>query len=196
MTENIQPVVISLIPNVDAPEAIEFFRHLGICITVWAFIDRRLYQIFHHTTGFEQKQSALIFYGDRTFSRRLRLVDRAIKAAWTKERHAQEWRPLHDQIVALSHTRNILAHQPTLRLATAKDGKPFDIYSIHIEPYERILNGDYRGLQGKDQLYIEDLKQHDIEATALESKLCDFAWTIGGWRAEQKSFTSATSPQI
>jgi hypothetical protein len=72
--------------------------------------------------------------------------------------------------VALSHTRNILAHQPTLRLVTAKDGKPFDIYSIHIEPYERLLNDDYPGLQGKDQLYIEDLKRHDIEASPLADK--------------------------
>src|SRR5262249_29180010 len=155
--------------NMDAPEAIEFYRRLGICVTIWAYIDRRLYQIFHHATGFKQNQSALVYYGDRTFGRRLSLVDRAIKLAWTKEQHAQEWKPLHRQVVALSQTRNILAHQPALRLATSRDGKPFDIYSIHIEPYERILRDDY--LQGKDQLYIEDLKQHDVEATALELKL-------------------------
>jgi hypothetical protein len=187
MTENDQPVVISLTPNIDSPEAVEFFRRLGLCITAWAYIDRRLYQIFHHATGFDQKQSALVFYASRAFGNRLRLVDSAVKAAWSRDQYTDEWKPLNNQAVALSHTRNILAHQPALRLGTAKDGKPFDIYSIHIEPYERILNDDYPGLRGKEQLYVEDLIQHDTEATAVESKLHNFAWRMGGWRAAQRS---------
>jgi hypothetical protein len=175
MTDNTGPVSVSLVPNKDAPEAIEFYRWLGICVSVWAHIDRRLYQIFHHATGFEQKQSALVFYASRAFDNRLKIVTRAIRATG---QYVDEWLPLRDQTSALSHTRNIFAHQP-VRHGASKDGKPFNIYSIHIEPYERILNDDYSGLRGKTELYIEDLRQHDAEATALETKLDDFAWRMG-----------------
>ena len=87
----------------------------------------------------------------------------------------------------LSHTRNIFTHQPTKHLGTAKDGKPLDIYSIYIEPYERILNNDYPGLRGKTELDIEDLKQHDHELGELEKTLHDFAWRVGGERAARKT---------
>ena len=36
-------------------------------MSTWAFVDRRLYQIFHRASGIEQKQSATKFYQDRTF---------------------------------------------------------------------------------------------------------------------------------
>lgn len=74
-----------------------------------------------------------------------------------------------------------------MRIGTVRDGKPFDIYSIYIEPYERVLNKKYPGLRNKTDLRIEDLKQHDTEATALESKLHNFPRRMGGWRAVQKS---------
>jgi hypothetical protein len=69
-----RPVVIRVQADPNAPEAIEFYRWLGMCVGNWAFVDRRLYRIFHHATGFEQKQSALIFYRTRPFNQRLRLV--------------------------------------------------------------------------------------------------------------------------
>jgi hypothetical protein len=93
---------------------------------------------------------------------------------------------MHDEIKTLSHTRNIFVHQPTHRLGTAQNGKPLDIYSIHIEPYERILNDEYPGLLGKDRLEIEDLKKHETEVSLLESKLTAFAWHMGGRRAAKK----------
>jgi hypothetical protein len=184
-----QPVVISARTDPNTTEAIEFFRRLGMCVAAWAYVDRRLYQIFHHATGFEQKQSALLFYASRAFNNRLRQVDNAVKAALAKEQYNNEWKPLHDQANDLSHTRNIFAHHPTLRTGTARDGKPFDIYSIHIEPYERVLNNDYPGLRGKDQLSVEDLIQHEGDVEQIESALHNFAWQMGNWRASQKSRT-------
>ncbi len=171
----------------DTPEAIEFYRWLGICVATWAYIDRRLYQIFHHTIGLEQKQSATKFYADRSFKSRLRLVDRELKNALTLSEFNSEWKPLHDETLGLSYTRNIFAHHPTLRIGTARDGKPCDIYYIRIEPYEQILNKDYPGLRGKTELDVEDLRRHDSEVIKLETKLHDFAWRMGGWRAAQKS---------
>src|SRR5262249_5156285 len=147
--------------------------------STWAFVDRRFYQIFHHATGFEQKQSALVYYGNRQFSGHMRMTDRALKMFLSKEEFETEWRPLHKEAQNLSHTRNILAHHPRKRVGTSRDGMALDIYSIHIEPYERVLNDDYPGLRGKDELRVEDLKQHDSELHTLDAKLLNFAWRVG-----------------
>jgi hypothetical protein len=40
-----------------------------------------------------------------------------------------------------------------------------------IEPYERVLNSQYPGLQGKDELTLEDLKGHDKELESMERDL-------------------------
>lgn len=161
MDEN-APVVISLHPDYDAPEAVQFYRWLGICVSTWAFVDRRLYQIFHHASGLEQMQSATQFYKDRSFKSRLRMTDRGLKATFSTDECETEWRPLHDEAKDLSYTRNIFAHHPAKRLGTSKGGQAFDIYSIHIEPYERILNRDYPGLRGKNELAIKDLEEHSV----------------------------------
>jgi hypothetical protein len=189
MGDSPQSISISLHPNPNSKEAIEFYRRLGMCIGSWAFVDRRLYQIFHHATGFEQRQSAFLYYRNRAFNQRLRMVDDAVKIELPKEEFANEWWPLHDESVNLSHTRNIFAHHPTLRVGTSRDGKALDIYSIYVEPYERVLNNDYPGLLGKNQLETEDLVRHELEVAQLESKLCDFAWRMGGRRASKKSDT-------
>jgi hypothetical protein len=180
MADNPPPVVISLHGNLNSSEAIEFYRWIGICVGTWAYIDRRLYQIFHHAVKLDQKQSAFMYYRNRAFNQRLRMVDDAVKMTLSKDEFNREWRPLHDETVDLSHTRNIFAHHPTLRVGTARDGKPFDIYSIYIEPYELVLNNDYPGLRGKKELLVEDLMKHDSEVTLLESALHDFAWRMDG----------------
>src|ERR1044071_1939863 len=91
------PVIISLHQNPDSKEAVEFFRRLGLCVASWAYIDRRLYQLFHHATGFTQEQSAFLFYRNRAFNQRLRLVDDAIKMFLSNGQYVDEWRPLHSE---------------------------------------------------------------------------------------------------
>jgi hypothetical protein len=150
-----------------------------MCVASWANVDRRLYQIFHHATGFEQKQSALLYYRNRAFNQRLRLVDDAVRATLEKEQYEQQWKPIHRETEDLWHTRNIFAHHPTLRSGTSRDGKPFDNFSIYIEPYERILNNDYPGLLGKKRLEVGDLIRHETEVAQLETKLATF--NLGNW---------------
>jgi len=50
MDENAS-VIVSIHAEHDAPEAVQFYRWLGICVLTWAFVDRLLYQIFHHASG-------------------------------------------------------------------------------------------------------------------------------------------------
>lgn len=195
MSDNPYTTIIDAQANPDKPEAIEFYRWLGMCVGAWAFVDRRLYQIFHHSTGLEPSQSAFIFYRNRAFNQRLRLADDAMKMFWPKERYKDEWRPLYDMVEDLSHTRNIFAHHPTIRYATAnQNGTPRDVFLIYIEPYERVLNNDYPGLLGKNALDVDDLKQHDTDLTKLEKQLQDFAWRVGGERAALKTRPANNSP--
>jgi hypothetical protein len=168
------PAVIKLQADPNSKEVTEFYRLLGMCVSSWAFVDRRLYEIFHHAIKLHYKHSAFLYYRNRAFNERLRVVDDALKMALTKEQFENEWRPLRDDIADLSHTRNIFAHHPTLRTGTSKDGKPLDIYTIRIEPYERVLNRDYPGLRGKNELGVEDLMQHESEVGQLEMRLYEF----------------------
>jgi hypothetical protein len=180
------PVVIKQVADPNTPEAVEFFRRLGLCVATWAYLDRRLYQIFHHAIGLDQKQSAFLYYRNRAFNQRLRMVDDALKMFLLPLEYTEQWRPLHNDTVNLSHTRNIFAHHPTVRTGTARNGQALDIYSIYIEPYERVLNNDYPGLRGKMTLEVDDLKEHNTEAEMLVEKLHDFAWLVGGRRASVK----------
>jgi len=187
MSEEPKHVILKAKSDPNSKEAIEFYRWLGMCVSGWAFIDRRLYQIFHHCVRFDQKQSAFLYYRNRAFNQRLRMVDDAAKMFLPVDIYDSEWKPLRTEVENLSHTRNIFAHHPTLRAGISLDGKPLDIYLIYIEPYERALNNDYPGLQGKDMLAVDDLQKHDADIEGLEKSLESFAWRVGGLVAEAKS---------
>lgn len=190
MVKHPEPAIFAIKGDPNDPEAVEFFRRLGMCVCSWAFIDRRLYQIFHHAIGLDQKQSAFIFYRQRAFNNRLRLVDDALRMFLSKEQLQSEWRPLREAVDYMSHVRNLFAHHPPMKRSTVKDEKPFNIYTIHIEPYERVLNSDYPGLpDGKSELDVEDLKEHDAELEQMEQSLHNFAWRVGGLRAASKTFS-------
>lgn len=120
------PAVVTLESDPDSPGAVEFFRFVGLCVCAWAFVDRHLYQIFHHAVGFEQHQSAFVYYRNRAFNNRLRMVDDALKMFLPTEMLQAEWKPLHKQVDDLSHVRNIFAHHPPLRSTTVKDDKPIE----------------------------------------------------------------------
>jgi hypothetical protein len=192
-----QPAIFMLKGDPDDPEAIEFFRRLGMCICSWAFIDRRMYQIFHHATGLKQQQSALFFYLQRAFNSRLRLVDDALRVFLPPHQFQSEWsgwKDLRDALDYLSHVRNIFAHHPPMKRMTTKDGAPFNLYTIHIEPYERLLNSEYPGLpEGKRELGVEDLKEHEAELEKLEQSLHNFAWVVGGLRAAANAVSTSES---
>lgn len=175
MDEPIPPVILTLYPDPDEPALREFFSTLGMCITSWAFVDRRLYEIFRCAFGGTEHQSGLLYYRLRGFRQKLGLVNDTLRTNLPPETFKKHWQPHHERAIQLSHTRNVLAHQPVRRVGTSHNRKPVYTYTIRIEPYERILNRDYPGLLGKDELSVEDLKQHDQEIEKLER---DLRWVI------------------
>jgi len=160
--------ILSLHPAPDEKEAKEFYFALGCCVNAWAFVDRQLYSLAQFSLKMSDKQTSFFFYQNRAFNQRLHFVDSALRMAISKEQFDTLWTPAHDRSKELSNTRNILAHHPAKRTAMAsRDDKPLYIYTIHIEPYERILNREYKGLKGKTELDIDDLKEHLAEVESL-----------------------------
>jgi hypothetical protein len=131
MPEPEVPVVLTMFPDPNEPTMLEFYAVLGQCVSTWAFIDRRLYEIFHKAFGGDHRQSALMFYRQRAFNSRLRLVSDTLRATIPKDVFESRWALLSTRVDALSHTRNVFAHHPAKRTATSKDGKPLYIYTIH-----------------------------------------------------------------
>lgn len=171
-------MLLKFYPDRHEPELVEFYTTLGMCVSSWAFIDRRLYEIFHDALKMDHRQSALLYYRKRAFNQRLLLVNDAVRSLVPANVFSTHWKTLHGRVVDLSHTRNIFAHHPTRRTATSKDGKAVYLYTINIEQYERILNQEYKGLLGKEALGINDLKAHDQELERMER---DLRWFLGAF---------------
>lgn len=168
------PVIVRGVPDPNEPEAMEFYRIVGVCVCDWAFVDRRLYEFFQRASEMGDRQSALMYYRQRAFNQRLRLVDDAAKSYLSRANYDAHWRRLRQEAEDLAHTRNIFAHHPVRRTATSSDGKPLYIYEFHIEPYERVLNNNYPGLKGKTELGLDDLRRHNLAVMALEKALRRF----------------------
>jgi len=170
------PVIIKLHPKPEEylEAEIKFFYTLGTCVNRWAFLDRQLYRLCRFALRSDARQTAFFYYSQRAFNHRLQYVSDALKTVLPLERFENEWRPLHNKIVGLARTRNIFAHHPAKRLGTSDGEKAVYIYSIHIEPYERVLNRDYQGLRGKKELLLTDLEEHAIAVDNLEGELRAF----------------------
>jgi hypothetical protein len=171
-------VIIKAHPDPDEPEMIDFFYWLGNCVNHWAYVDRQLFYICRFTLRTDDRRAALIYYRDRSFEGRLRFVEEALRGLVDPSIFAHFWKPLRKDARALAATRNILAHHPAMRYAAAKDGKPYYEWSIHIEPYERLLGREYPGLMGKDAIRVDDLKAHVDAVEKLYSRLSDFLYKV------------------
>jgi hypothetical protein len=177
---NETPVIIKLHPEpeeyVEAETA--FLRAVGLCITQWAFVDRFLFRLFRRGLGAQTQRAAIIYYDQHSMSQKLRQVDALLNVLLAgeaqKELH-EWWETLRKQINELLPTRNIVAHQPVRRLGTSDGKKAVYIYGIHIEPYQRYLKKQHKGMKGKDALVTEDLIAHSEKAEELAGELAVFA---------------------
>jgi hypothetical protein len=176
MTNDSNPtsVIIKAFPDPDEKEMIEFFYWLGNCVNRWAYVDRQLFHICRFALKVDDRQASLFYYKDRSFDNRVRFVEEAVRILIDPPIFGHFWQPLRKKMKDLVATRNIIAHHPAMRYAAAKDGKPYYEWSIHIEPYERLLGRDYPGLMGKDAIRVDDLKEHAAAVDKLYIKLSEF----------------------
>jgi hypothetical protein len=180
-----EPVIVKLHP--EPQEYVEsetaFLRAVGLCITQWAFVDRFLFRLFRRGIGAPTHRAAIVYYDQHTISQRLRQVDALLKELLEGEAHEELrdwWNTLRDQINEMLPTRNIIAHQPVRRLGASDGEKAAYIYGIHIEPYQRYLKKQYKGMKGKDALLTEDLIVHSEKVEELTVELAVFAKKLTG----------------
>lgn len=167
------PVIIAAFPSPTEPEMVDFFSTLGNAVNRWAYVDRQLFRLFRFGMRMDNRQAAVIYYEERAFNRRLARVGTVLKSILPIERYS-EWKALAKELNGLSHIRNVFAHHPAKRYGTSDGTKPVYIWSVHIEPYERLLNRDYAGLEDKEELFTEDLVKHISDVEATEEKLRKF----------------------
>jgi hypothetical protein len=149
----------------------EFLRTLGLCVTQWAFVDRQLFRLFRFGLQTATHRAAVVYYKSRTLQQRIQFVDELLKQSLSLKQYEEHWCPFAKRLEDLVPVRNIIVHQPTRRLHTAKRGKAVYEYAIHIEPYERMLNKNPKGLKGKSAIEIDDLKSHAEAVHDLERDL-------------------------
>jgi hypothetical protein len=180
---NEKPVIIKLHPNpeeyVEAETA--FLRAVGLCITQWAFVDRQLFRLFRFGIGASTHRAAIVYYDQHSIGRRLSQVDDLLKSAFEhpdNKGYLEEWQRLQVRTKELLPTRNIVAHQPVRRLGTSDGKKAEYLYGIYLEPYQKFLKKNVKGLGGKDALETDDLIKHSLEVVALEDDLKAFVRKI------------------
>ena len=167
------PVVIKAFPPPEEYREAEseFLRALGLCVSQWAFVDRQLFRLFTLGLQAATHRAALIYYTPKTLSQRVQFVDKLLEQNLPPEQYKTEWKPLFDKHDDLIPVRNIFVHHPTRRLHTAKDGKAVYEYAIHIEPYERAIHKKHKGLKGKQEIDLDDLRKHAEAVNDLEQAL-------------------------
>jgi hypothetical protein len=111
-----KPSSEKLSPNVD------FYMHVGLCITAWAEIDEKLFEVFHDVMSTPQELSAIVYYQCPILSIGLELVDAVLATILPKRsrkdgghHHAdtRAWMAIKKRIDGLSGTRSRIAHQHT-----------------------------------------------------------------------------------
>jgi hypothetical protein len=143
-----------------------FLRVVGECVSLWANLDRGLFDLTKAALKTDDLRTAIVFYSWSNISNHLSLVDRLMKNFLSEINLENDWRPLHKKIRLHLDTRSIYAHQPIKRSGT--------IFSIHIEPAEKILAKKYQGLGDKQELRERDLLKHAKSLVKLVKELSEF----------------------
>jgi hypothetical protein len=166
-----------------------FSRLIGECITRWAFIDRALFEYSNYCLGGRWPITAIVYYRTPQLKQRLDLVDELLRKTIffikvripSRSRVAhqrcdamlKEWAIINKKITGLIEIRNVIAHQPMIRVGTTKKhGK-----SVRAHYYFAIqteMNASYRSGRKHWILKVEDLRSHFRKAEAVIKALRGF----------------------
>jgi hypothetical protein len=92
-------------PDVDEEARTAFFYTLGVCVTRWAYVDRKLFELYHWALKADIDRAAILYYKDRTLTSRLQNVDALARFSITYEIIRSEWDSLKkENTVALTNS--------------------------------------------------------------------------------------------
>lgn len=164
-----------------------FYMLCGKCISHWANIESRLFDVFKLCLGApSEKASASLFYGQsRTLGHRLSITNdilktcRAIHPAANDPPHTlqTEWDAIHGKTDDLIPFRNYLAHRAII---TVREEVPDILWVSDTVEYEEIavLDEDHaKRLQGKTRtgrIKRSELEKHWTDIMAITQRLDKF----------------------
>lgn len=116
-----------------------FLGNLGRCITIWAFVEEKLFDLCLMTLKAPKKQTAIVYYRTPTIDSRLALVEELIAAVLPIKNPGEhstpteiEWDKVAKEFRLLLPERNAMAHFPMKEIF------------LPIDNYQAIARPDYR----------------------------------------------------
>lgn len=159
-----------------------FLADVGRCITSWAQIEEKLFEICAVALRAPRKQTAIVYYKTPTIDARLKLVDELVRAIFPRKKSGQHstpiekaWKDITDEFDKLIPERNALAHFPLKtilsleKMLKSKDENPRKL-SMRPHRNER-LRGRTPQVQEMD---AEKLPVHLERVRTLENQLFIF----------------------
>jgi hypothetical protein len=181
-------------PSPTLPPKVEFYMHVGLCITAWAKVEEELFEICFDILGTTRDRAAIVFYRLPQLSIRLGLIDeltisvlpkRPKKDGGHDHTDVTAWKDLKGRLDALFGMRRRIAHQPVaygtaLRFRDTGEMAPFgEMHSLNKVAFETsywIYLSQTEGLRGKEKphLKISDLKDHHSEIERIAKEINRF----------------------
>ncbi len=103
------------------PDRDEFHMWIGYCISSWARVEERLFEVCWAALSCPKERAAIVYYRTPTLDARLKLTDKLVRSALPKparksgghlHRHVSIWEALKREITSQLQTRSRIAHQP------------------------------------------------------------------------------------
>lgn len=156
----------------------ELLRNIGRCITQWADIEEKLFEICVLALKAPRKQVAIVYYKTPSLDARLTLLAELVGAIIPPRKSGEhssqiekKWKNLTLRIKKLLPERNALAHFPIKEIfvPTNNPNGPPTKSKLSIRPHR---NERLRGRKiSVEKMEPEDLPRHLAEAQELEMNL-------------------------
>lgn len=169
------------------PKRDEFFMRVGHCITAWAVLEDRLFEILWRALSCPQELAAIVYYKTPNFEARLMLTDELIKSVLLRTKcgdhpHAdlKLWSDIRINIQNQLSVRRRIAHQPVRPGKVAIQPSEHEMlgYEELEFSYHELYASENEALRGKpaipDTLHINDLKEHEHTVKLLALRLRAF----------------------
>ncbi len=171
----------------DDPERNEFYRWIGHCITAWADLEDRLFEILWRVLSCPQVRAAIVYYKTPSLEARLTLTDELVRSTLPKTKSGDQphadlkaWNSIRVDIGNELSVRRRIAHQPvrtgkvTIPISD-KEGFPSDLLEFS---YYEIYVSENEALRGKpadpDTLTIHEIMNHEETVKSLAARLRAF----------------------
>lgn len=171
------------------PEKDEFYKQIGYCISAWAKVEERLFEICWKCLQAPKEQAAIIYFRTPSLDARLTLTDELVKSVLPKPTRksggheapsVKRWNGLESKIRSCLNIRRRIAHNPVRPNEASfqfDDDDQFKGAGFSFSWYELYVS-DHEEARGRDikpkNLIVTDLIDHELALTRLAVDLKSF----------------------